>query len=140
MRLLLQSNNSMATVHLRYPKFWVAMGWLAVAFTIFICLLPGKELPNTGMNDKFEHVTAYTLLSLWFAGVYPRTRYVLIAIGLFCLGVSIEVGQYLMHAGREADVRDVMANSTGIALGLTLAWLGLSEWTQRIESLVVPKS
>jgi VanZ family protein len=130
----------MATVHLRYPKFWVAMGWLAVAFTIFICLLPGKELPNTGMNDKFEHITAYTMLSLWFAGVYPRSRYALIAIALFCLGVSIEVGQYLMHAGREADVHDVMANTTGIALGLTLAWLGLGEWTQRIESLVVPKS
>jgi VanZ family protein len=130
----------MATIHLRYPKFWVGMGWLAVAFTIFICLLPGKELPNTGLNDKVEHITAYALLSLWFAGVYPRTRYALIAIGLFCLGVFIEGGQYVMHAGRQADVHDVMANSTGIIVGLTLAWLGLGEWTQRVESLVVRKS
>jgi len=130
----------MATIHLRYPKFWVGMGWLAVAFTIFICLLPGKELPNTGLNDKVEHITAYALLSLWFAGVYPRTRYVLIGISLFFLGVFIEGGQYVMHAGRQADVHDVMANSTGVIVGLTLAWLGLGEWTQRVESLVVRKS
>ncbi|HEU4655247.1 MAG TPA: VanZ family protein [Steroidobacteraceae bacterium] len=130
----------MATVQLRYPKFWVAMGWLAVAFTIFICLLPGKDLPPTGMSDKVEHLTAYTLLSLWFAGVYPRTRYWVIALGLLVLGISIEFGQYVMHAGRQADVRDVLANSTGIIVGLTLAWLGLGQWTQRLESLVVRKA
>ncbi len=130
----------MATVQLKYPKFWVAMGWLAVAFTIFICLLPGKDLPATGMSDKVEHLTAYTLLSLWFAGVYPRTRYWVIALGLLVLGIFIEFGQYVMHAGRQADVRDVLANSTGIIVGLTLAWLGLGQWTQRIESLVVRKA
>lgn len=127
----------MSTVHLRFPKFWVAMGWLAVALTIFVCLLPGKELPQTGMNDKLEHLTAYTLLSLWFAGLYPRSRYLLIAFALFCMGVSIECGQWLMHAGREADIRDVIANSTGIAVGLTLAMLGLGQWTQRVEALLV---
>jgi VanZ family protein len=130
----------MTTVHLRYPKFWVAMGWFAVVLTILVCLLPGKELPQTGMNDKFEHATAYALLSLWFAGVYPRSRYVVIAVLLFCLGVAIEGGQWLMHAGRHADIRDVIANSTGIAIGLTLAMLGLGQWTQRIESLLVPRS
>jgi glycopeptide antibiotics resistance protein len=65
---------------------------------------------------------------------------VLIGISLFFLGVFIEGGQYVMHAGRQADVHDVMANSTGVIVGLTLAWLGLGEWTQRVESLVVRKS
>jgi glycopeptide antibiotics resistance protein len=77
---------------------------------------------------------------LWFAGVYPRARYLLIAGSLFCLGVFIEGGQYAMHAGRQADVRDVIANSTGILVGLTLAWLGLGQWTQRVESIVVRRS
>jgi VanZ family protein len=130
----------MTTVELRYPKVWIAMGWIAIALTVYVCLLPGKELPQTGLNDKIEHITAYTVLSLWFAGVYPRARYWAIAMGLFCLGVSIEGGQFAMHAGREADVRDVIANSTGILLGLALAWLGLGQWTRRVESLVVRRS
>ena len=121
---------------LRFPRLWLALGWAAVVFAIVVCLLPMSELPTVNASDKTEHFTAYLLLSLWFAGIYPRARYWIIAIGLCVLGVLIEFAQGAMHLGRHADPMDVVANSTGIVAGLTVCWLGLGGWAQWVEGLV----
>ena len=47
---------------------------------------------------------------------------------LLLFGIVIEFAQYFMHVGREGDPRDVVANSAGAVLGLSLARLGLSRW------------
>src|SRR6185436_20912910 len=107
---------------LRYPRLWLTLGWAAVAFAIFICLLPSNKLPDVGASDKTEHFLAYFLLSTMFAGIYPRNRYWVIAVGLVILGILIEFAQGAMHMGRQADPMDVVANSTGIAAGLVLCW------------------
>jgi VanZ family protein len=100
---------------------------------VVVSLVPGQSLPSTGVSDKTEHAVAYALLTLWFAGIYPRSRYVVIAIGLFALGIGIEFAQGAMQLGRQADFRDVAANSAGIAIGMTIAWLWLGGWAQRVE-------
>lgn len=115
---------------------WLGLGWAAVVFAIVVCLVPVTKLPNANLSDKTEHFTAYLLLSLWFAGIYPRTRYWVIASGLLALGVLIEFAQGAMHLGRHADALDVVANSTGIIAGLTLSWLGLGGWAQWVELLL----
>ncbi len=46
----------------------------------------------------------------------------------------MEAGQYLMQAGRTADVYDMAANAAGVAAGLLLAALLTGGWAQRIES------
>ena len=81
-------------------------------------------------------MAAYTLLSLWFSGIYPKSRYVLIAGGLFLLGLGIEWAQGAMHYGRQADLRDMAANALGIAAGIGVALLGLGGWALRVERLV----
>jgi len=121
---------------LRFPRLWLGLGWAAVVFAIVVCLVPVTKLPNANLSDKTEHFTAYLLLSLWFAGIYPRTRYWVIASGLLALGVLIEFAQGAMHLGRHADALDVVANSTGIIAGLTLSWLGLGGWAQWVELLL----
>ena len=115
---------------------WLGLGWAAVVFAIVVCLVPVTKLPNANLSDKTEHFTAYLLLSLWFAGIYPRTRYWVIASGLLVMGVLIEFAQGAMHLGRHADALDVVANSTGIIAGLTLSWLGLGGWAQWVELLL----
>jgi VanZ family protein len=100
-------------------------------------LTPAQNLPKMGTSDKLEHLAAYALMTLWFAGIYPRSRYIMIAIGMFLLGALIEGAQGSMGWGRQADVYDMLANTTGILAGLIAAWLGLGGWAQRVENLLI---
>lgn len=122
---------------LRHGRAWLVISWTIVAIAVIFCLLPMNRLPlPSSLNDKMEHTVAYVLLSLWFAGIYPRSRYPIIAISLFFMGVGIEFAQGAMHLGRQADFRDVIANSSGIVVGLMLAFVGLGGWAQWVESWV----
>jgi glycopeptide antibiotics resistance protein len=53
---------------------------------------------------------------------------------MFLLGIVIEIAQGLMPFGRQADLRDVFANSIGILLGFVIALMGVGGWAQRIEA------
>jgi VanZ family protein len=120
---------------LRHPRVWLVTGWLLVVLAVIASIMPLQHLPKPpGITDKMEHAAVYALLALWFAGIYPRSRYVLIAIGLFLMGIVIEWAQGAMQLGRQSDLRDVVANSIGIAAGLTLALLWLGGWAQRVEN------
>jgi VanZ family protein len=119
---------------LRHPRFWLMLGWVFVVAATVASLVPVQRLPlPSGIDDKLEHVAGYGMLTLWFTGIYPRSRYVMIAIGLFLLGIAIEWAQGSMHLGRVADVRDVIANCVGIGAGLMLASVWLGGWAQRVE-------
>jgi hypothetical protein len=119
---------------LKHPRAWLVIGWVMVAFVILVSLLPGGKLPVTGVNDKVEHLLFYTLLAVWFAGIYPRSRYVVIGLGLFLMGAAIEWAQGAMNLGRQSDFRDLIANSVGISIGLCLALVWLGGWAQRLEA------
>ena len=117
---------------LRHPRLWQVIGWLLVLGAVYLSLSPGSTVPGL-INDKVAHATTYAVLMLWFAGLYPRPRYVWIALCLFLMGVFIEFAQGAMALGRQRDYLDVLANSAGIALGLTLALGWLGDWVQRVE-------
>ena len=120
---------------LRHPRFWLVLGWIFVALATLASIVPPQNLPTPpSLNDKVEHIVGYALLALWFAGIYPRSRYLLIAGSLLAMGLAIEWVQGAMHVGRSADWRDVIANITGIAVGLSLAWVELGGWAQRVEA------
>lgn len=119
---------------LKHPRVWLVIGWAMVALAILVSLLPGGKLPPTGVNDKFGHGLVYTLLAVWFAGIYPRSRYLVIGLGLFLMGVAVEWAQGAMNLGRQSDFRDVIANSVGISMGLCLALVWLGGWVQRLEA------
>jgi VanZ family protein len=91
------------------------------------------------INDKVAHAVGYMALTLWFAGMYPRSRYPLIGIALFAMGVMVEFLQGWMSVGRNRDALDVLANTTGIAIGLGLALSVLNGWTQRVETLLTKR-
>jgi VanZ family protein len=121
---------------LRHPRLWLVSGWILVILAIISSLVPAHELPKLGgINDKTEHIVGYLVLSLWFAGIYPKSRYPLIGFALLIMGISIEALQGAMHVGREADLRDVYANTIGTVSGLTVALAWLGGWAMRVESL-----
>lgn len=127
------------TLPLRFRRAWVVTGWALVLLAVWGSLTGNAIVAHGGVNDKLEHFGTYATLSLWFAGIYPRSRYGLIAVGLFLLGVSMEVIQGAMHEGRMKDYRDVVANSIGIAIGLVIATCWLGGWAQRLERMLTPK-
>lgn len=119
---------------LRHPRLWLVTGWILIVLSVIVSIVPAQHLPQPpGISDKAEHLVAYALLSLWFAGIYPRSRYIAIAVGLFVMGIAIEWVQGAMNLGRQADLRDVIANSVGICAGLVLALAWLGGWAQRVE-------
>lgn len=120
---------------LRHPRLWLVSGWILVALAIALNIMPSHDLPKLGgINDKIEHAMGYTVLSLWFAGIYPRARYPMIGVGLLVMGIVIEGLQGAMNVGRQADLRDVYANSAGIVCGLVIALAWLGGWAQRVEA------
>ena len=119
---------------LRHPRLWLVSGWTLVVLAIIASIVPARELPKLGgISDKLEHVVGYGVLSLWFAGIYPKSRYPMIAVALLVMGIVIEGLQGAMKLGRQADLRDVYANSLGVICGLTLALAWLGGWAQRVE-------
>ena len=121
---------------LRHPRLWLVCGWLLIVGAFIANLMPQHDLPRLGgISDKLEHIVGYGVLALWFAGIYPRTRYPAIGVALLAMGILIEGLQGAMHLGRQADLRDVYANSIGILCGLALALIWLGGWAMRVEAL-----
>jgi len=120
---------------LRHPRLWLVSGWILVVLAVIVSIMPLSEMPKMGgVSDKLEHAVAYSALALWFAGIYPKSRYPLIGVALLVMGIVIEGLQGAMNLGRQADMRDVYANTFGIVCGLLLALIWLGGWAQRVES------
>jgi VanZ family protein len=104
---------------------------IIVVFAIFVCLVPGRELPAAfEWNDKASHLVGHGLLALYFSGLVVRRSWWKIFLFLLLFGAVIEFAQYSMHAGREGDPRDVVANSAGSLMGLAVGWLGGARWPE----------
>ena len=107
------------------------MGCVLVVLAIIVCLLPSRDLPESlELSDKVSHLVGHSVLALYFTGIVPRRSWWKIFVFLLVLGTAIEFAQYFMHAGREGDARDVVANSLGALIGLALGWAGLSRWPE----------
>jgi VanZ family protein len=112
-------------------RLWWWMGGVLVVIGVIVCLLPSRDLPESlELSDKVSHLVGHGALALYFTGLVPRRAWWKIFVFLLGLGIAIEFAQYFMHAGREGDPRDVVANSLGALLGLALGWLGLARWPE----------
>jgi VanZ family protein len=119
---------------LHYARFWLVFGWLSVATAMFLSLTPVTGLPE--WNDKLEHVAGYFLLTFWFCGIYPRHRYWVVGLAMMGMGILVEILQGAMNLGRQADVRDLVADAIGIAPAILLALTPLRDWPRWIEAVV----
>jgi VanZ family protein len=90
-------------------------------------LLHGLDVP-----DKIEHVASYFLLMIWFAGLYSRRSYAVIALTLAALGAALEVVQGQLGY-RTFDLLDLLADVVGIGGAWLLAATLLEGWCYRVE-------
>jgi len=105
------------------PRFIrIAVFAAACAVIVWLSVAPTTSLPQVTLWDKFEHAGAYFGLALLGSWAFPG-RVWRLAIGLFLLGVGVEIAQATMGWGRTGDPLDALANTIGVALGLGLARL-----------------
>ena len=122
---------------LKYTKLWLALGALLIALIWYLSLTP--EPLDTGIDngDKAGHFLAYGLLMGWFAQIYIQLKPRLVLMLAFILmGVLLEVLQS-MTAVRTYSHADMVANTTGVFIGLLLSQGPMARLLQRLEQRFV---
>lgn len=99
---------------------------LAVCVVAVGSLLPASSSPIRAINslhisDWVEHFCAYAFLA-FLPALHERPRVILLtAAGAILLGISLEFGQ-LLAQDRACEFSDVVADATGVGLGLAVGW------------------
>jgi VanZ family protein len=113
--------------------------FLAMLWTLLIfigCFTPGKDIPqvNVPFVDKWVHLLLFGGFAfLWLCARPVRTAKWLISLFLIslALGCAIELLQgFLVSLGRSMELMDVIADSAGGLLGITIFCL-LASLTNR---------
>ncbi len=95
------------------------MGWGLVVLVVYLSLTPMPPPVGIQIWDKASHATAYFTLMYWFAQSHAcRLR---VALWVLALGGALEIAQGFTGY-REASLLDMLANTTGTALGWLMAW------------------
>ena len=118
---------------LKLRILWTFIGYGLVVLVVYLSLStlpPSVDIP---LEDKIYHVLAYGVLMLWFAQLYPKSRYLWLAIGFIALGILMEILQAQL-VSRNGDVWDVVANSLGTILSWGLALKGMNLLLHRFEN------
>ncbi|SCZ52548.1 VanZ family protein [Thiohalomonas denitrificans] len=102
---------------------WLGIGWLIAAMMAWVSLMSAP--PSFGFSlsgsDKVQHALAYMVLTGWFVQLYRSWPPRLLYAALFtAMGIGLEFLQGLGGI-RHFEVADMLANTTGVLLGLALA-------------------
>jgi VanZ family protein len=91
---------------------------------------PIKAVDLLGINDKFEHFLAYSVLA-FLPAVHERRNFVILsALGTVALGIGLEFGQFY-SSGRSFEIADMVADALGVSLGLIIGVPARSSVTVR---------
>ncbi len=97
---------------------------------VFLSLLPSNDFPDVSLfegADKIIHTCMYlglTCLACWSShSESNRLWYFLILLFSISWGIIMEIFQLTMHEGRSFDVYDIIGNSIGTLVGLTIYFL-----------------
>ena len=100
-------------------RLWTMGGWLGIALTLALSLMPPTLGNDATHLDKVVHLSGYAVLMFWWAQLVIERRWKLaVAVALF--GVSIELLQGLTPQ-RMPDPLDALANTAGVLLGWLVA-------------------
>ena len=128
----------MASQTLKFRKIWLIIGYLLILTIVFLTLTPKPPdlVSEINFGDKIGHFLAYSLLMFWFCLLYIKTFNRLIIACLFIImGISLEILQD-MGGIRMYEVADMFANTTGVLIGLTLAYLGMDTLLLKFENFI----
>lgn len=113
-------------------RYWKTILWCLTMF--YMLFSPGSALPKPEIKiphfDKLVHAGMFAILVFLFqldSYKTPKARFkvVLLIISVLLFGSLSEYIQFAYIPGRSGTINDLIADVTGIALGLLLFnWLG----------------
>ena len=116
------------------PGLWLALWLLGGVLCIVLSLMPAVDLPGPAHSDKIGHFLAYFMLSAWAVWTFrSRRAHLLAALALVALGIAMEFAQANLTRVRLGDVRDALANTLGVAVGLSLTFTPLQFALERVD-------
>jgi len=119
-----------------HRKFWLGLWLFAIITVIILSLIPPPAiLMNLPENsDKGEHFLAYFLLAFSATQLFHKSRFLyLVGLLLILLGISLEWAQSALTSTRMADPWDALANTLGVATGLSATFTSLSNILLRLQ-------
>ena len=125
---------------LKLRFLWLAIGYALIASVVFLSLTSNPVDLDTGLSfeDKLLHALAYFILMFWFGQIYhDKFQRNMIALVLLFMGFALEYLQSF-DINRFAELGDMVANATGVALGFYLVFkeIGRASWRERVLRLV----
>ena|SRR5258706_3989531 len=122
------------TAPLRFRRIWIICGLGFVLLIVFLSLTPYPLDIGQPEGLKLDHMIAYAWLMLWFGQIWRATgRRFLLAAACCGLGVALEYLQGMTDY-RGFAYSDMLFNSTGVAVGLVLAYTPLQNCLRALES------
>ena len=123
---------------LRHARRWQLASLIILLIVLAAALMPAVWFWDDKVSglkwiksiDKWVHGVTFFALSLWFTGLYKKSSYWRIGVGLLAFGLVIEACQRLVIY-RTAEWMDVGADAAGIILGLVVGAVGIGGWCLR---------
>ncbi len=122
---------------LKLRFLWLSIGYVLVALVVFLSVSsnPVKIGMSFPYDDKLYHAFAYFILMAWFSQIYhDRFQRFMIAVVFVFMGIMLEYLQSF-EPNRYYEFGDMIANSTGVALGFSISLTGAKNILLRIEKL-----
>lgn len=98
----------------------IALFWAALLLTFLIAIGEAPSRLVWEDQDKLEHFGAFFILMVLGVFAYPRRALATTGMALLAFGVLIEVAQATPFVHRDADLYDVLADGSGLALAASL--------------------
>ncbi len=115
-------NEIITTLQAITPESWRILFFCALAFALFMALIPGRFDPTRFINDKVKHVLTFMVLFLLVDQAFPAEGIIWWKpVGLMVFGVLIELCQQ-MTRDRRFSVGDILANGGGVGLYLLIGF------------------
>lgn len=97
--------------------FWRLALFSAAAFAVVMAVIPHPPHVLDNIWDKWQHMTAFGVLTVLSVLAYPRTPLGRVGERLSFLGAMIEVAQSIPALHRDCDIMDWVAD-TSVIIGV----------------------
>jgi VanZ family protein len=96
---------------------------LLLGISLAMFLTADEDVPQSGLDDKMVHLLTFVALAV--AGRWAGVPWVALGVGLVAYAGVTEILQAVLPIDRHGEVRDLLADVTGVALGLFVSWIAV---------------